>query len=77
MGVMFWLKLLLTVLPLLLKWLTKQNAEGRQLDERQAEKLNKALWYMNEIQPQAVRAGCVQGGTPDRDFSLEANDEDE
>lgn len=68
------LSVLLQFLPLLLKWLLALNGEGKQLSARQADKLNKVLWYMARIQPEAVRAGCVPGGTPDPDWELQSSE---
>ena len=66
----WWITILLTVLPPLLRFLLNLIDRDKKLGLKDSTKMNKILWYMDQISNIANQVGCVQGGITDmEDFS--------
>lgn len=73
-----WITILTILLPLLaqlLKHLLQLKGEGRSLHPSQSGKVDRVLWYCDQITQVAPTVGCVKGGIrPPLESSTEDDD---
>lgn len=64
---MWWtiiISVLLQFLPKILEWLKELFSSGKKLSEIQVARINKVIWYCNEIREAGVKVGAKAEGTP-------------